>query len=69
MATATSREDRISSHLIDSVARVDLRVQDIETAVAFYTDVVGLEKAEAKEEKASLRSPGGPVVLTSIPLA
>ena len=63
MAAATSREDRISSHLIESVARVDLRVRNLDAAIAFYTDVVGLEVAEKGEEEASLRGPDGPVLL------
>ena len=62
MAAAT-RESLIKSHLIGSISRVDLRVRDIETAAAFYTEVVGLEIAEIEPEKALLRSPGGPVVL------
>ena len=63
MAAMTSRESRIKSHLIESVARVDLRVRNIESAVTFYRDVVGLEVAEIEDERASLRSPGGPIVL------
>lgn len=62
MATDTKRT-WIRSNLIDSVARVDLRVRDIQSAVAFYMDVVGLEVAEVDGEHASLRSPGGLVIL------
>ena len=32
-----------TSHLIRSIARVDLRVQDVDRALAFYRDLVGLE--------------------------
>ena len=63
MASTAAREALTRSTLIDSVARVDLRVRDIQTAVAFYTDVVGLEAAEVEEHRATLRSPGGPIVL------
>ena len=60
---AGTRADRIKSSLIDAVARVDLRVRDISAAVAFYTDVVGLEATEVGNTSASLGSPGGPAVL------
>lgn len=61
--TADTRDSRFKSSLIDGVARVDLRVRDIQAAVAFYTHVVGLEAEEVEVDKASLRSPRGPVVL------
>lgn len=61
--TADTRDSRFKSSLIDGVARVDLRVRDIQAAVAFYTNVVGLEAEEVEVDKASLRSPRGPVVL------
>ena len=63
MAQDTARGTRIKINLIDSVARVDLRVRDIRSAVDFYTDVVGLEKVEVSEDRATLNSPGGPAVL------
>jgi catechol 2,3-dioxygenase len=62
MATGT-RADRIKSSLIDGIARVDLRVRDIPTAVAFYIKVVGLEASEIGDTSASLSSPGAPVIL------
>ena len=58
-----TRDPRIRSNLVDSVARVDLRVRDIPTAVTFYTDVVGLEIADLEADRAVLRSPRGPGVL------
>ena len=63
MAPTQARQALTRSTLIDSVARVDLRVRDIATAVAFYSDVVGLEAVEVDDRRATLRSPGGPVVL------
>ena len=63
MTPDIARATAIRSSLIDSVARVDLRVRDIHAAVAFYTDVVGLEIAELDGNSATLRSPGGPAVL------
>ena len=63
MATATDRESRVKSRLIDHIARVDLRVTDIDRSLTFYRDVAGLEVAERSEVRAELRSPGGPVFL------
>lgn len=63
MTSKTEDQSWITSSLIDSVARVDLRVRDISTAIGFYRDVVGLELATAGRDSATLRSPGGPVVL------
>jgi catechol 2,3-dioxygenase len=47
--------------MITAVARVDLRVDDLDQAIAFYRDVAGLEPDPS--EPAALRSPGGPVLL------
>src|SRR5687768_10898396 len=63
MTTSQTREALTHSNLIDSVARVDLRVRDIQASIAFYTDVVGLQVAEVQDNHATLRSPGGPVML------
>jgi catechol 2,3-dioxygenase len=52
------------SKLIDRIARVDLRVQDVDRSLVFYRDVVGLEVVESSPTSASLRSAGGPVMLT-----
>lgn len=52
------------SRLISGIARVDLRVQDIERALGFYRDVVGLEVAERDGSHASLRSAGGDAFLS-----
>jgi len=63
---ASVREGQVigKSRLISGIARVDLRVQDIERALGFYRDVVGLEIAERQDSHATLRSPGGDVFLT-----
>lgn len=63
MQAVRDRQSLAKSQLIDRVARVDLRVRDIQTAVAFYRDVVGLEIEEIEEHGATLRSPDGPAVL------
>lgn len=63
MAADTTRQTLIRSSLIDSVARVDLRVRDIESSVAFYRNVVGLEVADVQGGRATLKSPGGPVIV------
>jgi catechol 2,3-dioxygenase len=54
----------VGSRLIEGVARVDLRVQEIERSLAFYRHVVGLEADEPASGRASLRSAGGPPLLT-----
>ena len=61
MSAVQERSARVRSTLIDHIARVDLRVSDVERSLDFYRDVVGLEVAEQDERRASLRSPGGPV--------
>lgn len=63
MTTATERDSLVESHLIDRIERVDLRVADVDRAVAFYRDVAGFDVAEAGPQRASLRSGGGPVFL------
>ena len=63
MQTVRDRQSIAKSRLIDAVARVDLRVQDIDHALTFYRDVVGLEVAERDGDRASLRSVDGPVIL------
>jgi catechol 2,3-dioxygenase len=60
-------EDRLSlthSRLIDHIARVDMRVQDIDKALGFYGDVVGLEVLERDGTRALLGAPGGPGFLS-----
>jgi catechol 2,3-dioxygenase len=52
------------SRLIEGVARVDLRVQEIERSLGFYHDVVGLEAIERAPERAMLGGAGGPPLLT-----
>ena len=52
-----------TSRLIDSIARVDLRVRDIDAALGFYSDIAGLEVTDKGADHASLSAPGGPVVL------
>jgi catechol 2,3-dioxygenase len=52
-----------SAHRATGVARVDLRVDDLGAAVAFYRDVAGLEVAEHDDAHAALRAPGGPVLV------
>ena len=64
MSATNERASRVRSKLIDRVARVDLRVRDVDAALLFYRDVVGLQVAEQDSAHAQLRSPGGPVLLT-----
>jgi catechol 2,3-dioxygenase len=57
-----SSETKLST-LIDHVHRVDLRVREIDSSIGFYRDLAGLEVAETDGGRASLRAPGGQVVL------
>ncbi|HVF53623.1 MAG TPA: VOC family protein [Actinomycetota bacterium] len=59
----TTRASLIHSTLIDHIARVDLRVRDIDRSLSFYRSVVGLEVAEATATRAALRSPEGEVFI------
>ena len=56
-------EIRATSRLIERIARVDLRVRNIESSLRFYSDVVGLEVLESSPERASLGVPDGPELL------
>jgi catechol 2,3-dioxygenase len=60
MTTIKDRASLVKSSLIDHIARVELKVRDIEGSLAFYRDVVGLEVMERGDAHAVLRSPGGP---------
>ncbi len=51
------------SSLIDSIGRVELRVRDIDGALGFYRDIVGLEVVDKDADHAALSAPGSPVVL------
>jgi catechol 2,3-dioxygenase len=62
--TTQGNTTNTTSTLIDSIGRVDLRVQEIARAVDFYRDIVGLEVVNQTDQRASLRAPGGPVLLT-----
>ena len=48
-----------TSRLIEGIERVDLRIRDIGRALGFYRDVVGLDVAEADDERALLSAPEG----------
>lgn len=58
-----TREELITSRLIERIERVALRVTDIERSVGFYSGVVGLEVASSGDGKATLRAPGGEVII------
>jgi catechol 2,3-dioxygenase len=64
MSTMTDRAGLVRSHLIDHIAQVVLRVRNIDTALGFYRDIVGLDVADRSATSADLRSQGGPVFLT-----
>jgi catechol 2,3-dioxygenase len=52
------------SRVIDAIDRVELRVQDLDSAVDFYSQIVGLQLIGKDEGTASLAEPGGHVVIT-----
>lgn len=56
--------DPLRSRLIERIERVDLRVQHIERAVAFYRDVAGLQVVEQTPTRASLGDGSDRVFLT-----
>jgi catechol 2,3-dioxygenase len=60
MASVQDRMTLVGSKLIDRIARVDLRVQDVDAALGFYRDVVGLEVLEREGTHVLLGAPGGP---------
>lgn len=57
-------QTQTQSTLIDSIARVDLRVQNIDRSLDFYRDIVGLEVLHKTADQAHLGPPGGPVILS-----
>jgi catechol 2,3-dioxygenase len=56
------RTSLVKSTLIDGVDRVDLRVRDIDRALSFYRDVVGLRVLEQEPGRASLGAAGPAIV-------
>ena len=62
--SVAQRSARVKSTLVHHIARVDLRVRDIDRSLGFYRDVVGLEVEVQSPTRVSLRSSGGPVFLT-----
>jgi catechol 2,3-dioxygenase len=58
------RTSLAKSTLIHRVDRVDLRVRDVERALSFYRDVVGLREIERNGQRASLGPPGGPALIS-----
>ncbi len=60
----TERDARVTSRLIDRISRVDLRVRDIDRAITFYRDVVGLRVLEQREARADLGADDGSVLLS-----
>jgi catechol 2,3-dioxygenase len=63
MSSLQDRRSLTKSTLIDHIARVDIRVRDVDTALSFYRDVVGLDVTERDDSSASLGSSGGPEFL------
>jgi catechol 2,3-dioxygenase len=53
-----------TSTLIQRIERVDLRVQDVDRALGFYRDIVGLEVGGRDAEHAEMRAPDGDPFLT-----
>jgi catechol 2,3-dioxygenase len=64
VTSVKERASLVQSSLIDHIARVDLRVTDIDKALSFYRDVVGLEVVEQDSHSAHLQSRGGPGFLS-----
>jgi catechol 2,3-dioxygenase len=64
MSVVDQRESLVRSRLIERIARVDLRVRDVESSLTFYRDVVGLEVRGQTGVHAVLAAPGDPAFLT-----
>jgi catechol 2,3-dioxygenase len=64
MTAVQERESLVKSTLVQRIERVDLRVRDVDAALRFYRDVVGLEVTEQTSDRAALASPGGKPFLT-----
>jgi catechol 2,3-dioxygenase len=58
------RASLVKSTLIDHIQRVDLRVRDIDAALSFYRDVVGLDVVDQDGSTARLASGNGPTFIT-----
>ena len=58
MEAVTDRASLVKSTLIDHIQRVDLRVQDLEAALSFYRDVVGLQVIDQDGSTARLGADG-----------
>ncbi len=52
MSSVAERASRVTSTLIDHIAQVDLRVLDVDQAIAFYEGVVGLPVLERSAQRA-----------------
>jgi catechol 2,3-dioxygenase len=64
LSTTQDRLSLTSSKLIDRIARVDLRVRDLDAALGFYRDVVGLQVVDRNDARALLSAPNGPGFLS-----
>lgn len=64
MRSNQGTRDSLQSTLIESIARVDLRVRDIAPSVAFYRDLAGLQVVDERPEHATLGDDAGRVLLT-----
>lgn len=64
MEAVTDRASLVKSTLIDGIKQVDLRVRDIDAALAFYRDVVGLHVVDQDATTARLAAADGPVILS-----
>ena len=62
--SVVDRASLVKSTLIDHIKRVDLRVQNIDSALSFYRDVVGLNVVDQDASTARLASNDGPVFIT-----
>ncbi len=53
-----------TSKLIERIERVELRVRDVDRALGFYRDIVGLEVTHADAERALVSAPQGTPLLS-----
>ena len=63
MRSGLQGRDTLQSTLIKRIERVDLRVRDVDAALAFYADVAGLQVMSRDERRATLGDGDGPAFL------
>lgn len=67
MRSVRQSRDSLQSTLIQRIGRVDLRVRDLEAAVAFYSGIAGLQVVDRTGERTTLGDDTGAALLSLDP--